>query len=423
MIALLVALTANGQVFDAEDAGLGVGDGGEHQPEAVVNGEPAKAGDWDDAVGIVMYGSYVGCTGTLIHPRLVLTAAHCAGAITDVVVGSTDWTRNGEVIGVERTAVYPSWERSYDAAVLILDEKAKGYEPRLIAQECILDDYLYDGAEVAVVGFGGTRIDGGGYNSRLNEGYTFVQDSDGDRDRIDGIYTGFNPAVSPGGEIGAGGNEVDSCFGDSGGPLYLLTDEGDYLVGLTSRSYAGVPWNEPCLYGGIYVRPDALIEWIEDETGKNLDAPLCNLAPSASAETIYVQPGGQGSTVVTVDDPDGKNDKAVLSIGVDPAVGTVEVLAGGELRYTAPADYVGDDSFVVVVTDKGAASRYPRGGQPISIEVEVPVVVSSAPDPGDLGTELAALESTGGCGCDAATPGTLGWLSLTPLLLLLRRRD
>ena len=47
-----------------------------YSPE-VVGGEVAASGEWDDTVGIVFYGSYVGCTGTLIGPKLVLTAAHC----------------------------------------------------------------------------------------------------------------------------------------------------------------------------------------------------------------------------------------------------------------------------------------------------------------------------------------------------------
>ena len=39
----------------------------------------------------------------------------------------------------------------------------------------------------------------------------------------------------PGGELIAGGGGIDSCAGDSGGPLYLHTEVGSYLVGLAVR--------------------------------------------------------------------------------------------------------------------------------------------------------------------------------------------
>ena len=91
---------------------------------------------------------------------------------------------------------------------------------------------------------------------------------------IEGTFAGCNGAVSPGGELGAGGNGVDACFGDSGGPLYLLSDRGDYVVGVTSRAYAGVPWNYPCRDGGIYTRPDAVVDWIESKVGP-ITKPVC----------------------------------------------------------------------------------------------------------------------------------------------------
>ena len=40
----------------------------------------------------------------------------------------------------------------------------------------------------------------------------------------------------PDGELGAGGMGIDTCPGDSGGPLYLPTDFGTFLAGVTSPS-------------------------------------------------------------------------------------------------------------------------------------------------------------------------------------------
>ena len=57
---------------------------------------------------------------------------------------------------------------------------------------------------------------------------------DGRRHRSDvrGSGMGCNPNVAPGGEFIAGGSgTADSCFGDSGGPVYLDTPAGPVLIG------------------------------------------------------------------------------------------------------------------------------------------------------------------------------------------------
>ena len=73
----------------------------------------------------------------------------------------------------------------------------------------------------------------------------------------------FNCA--PGFEMVAGrpGTGVDTCKGDSGGPLYIEQFDAIYLAAITSR---GVPGSKGrCGNGGIYVRADAHQQWIEDE--------------------------------------------------------------------------------------------------------------------------------------------------------------
>jgi len=373
--------------------------------DAVVGGEQAESGVWDDAAGIVFSSSYVGCTGVLIAPNLVLTAGHCYGGISHALLGSTDWySSEGEFYEVKRSIKYGDVYDGLDVSLLILEEDAD-YEPRIIATDCILDDYLSDGAEVAVVGYGNTLPNGNGSTSELNEGFTVVQDHDCDEAYIDGIYSGCNPQTSPGGEIAAGGNGVDACFGDSGGPLYLMTDEGAYLVGITSRALAGAPGNAPCYYGGIYGRPDYIIDWIEEESGQTLERPQCNSAPELSAPDIEVKRGGSGISRITVDDPDGDEGGFTYSIVKKPRNGTAKVSDSGKVTYDAERGFSGTDRIVVEVTDAGSP-EYDASG-PLSSEIKIQVQASGF-----------------GGGCSTApTPRGLGLLALllAPLAVFRRR--
>ena len=373
--------------------------------DAVVGGEQAAPGAWDDAAGIVFYQSYVGCTGVLVAPNVVLTAGHCYGGISHVLLGSTDWySSEGDFYEVDRSVKLGDVYQGVDMAVLVLSEDAD-YEPRTIATDCIRDDYLEDGAEVAVVGYGNTLPNGNGSTSKLNEGFTSVQDHDCNESYINGIYSGCNPQVSPGGELGAGGDGVDACFGDSGGPLYLVTEKGDYLVGITSRAYAGAPSNAPCYYGGVYGRPDYLLDEIEEAAGVDLPRPQCNDAPEVSAGRINIGRGDEGSTMIKVVDPDNGDEGFTFEVVKRPKNGTVRINADGKAFYDADRFFKGDDSFVVEVTDAG--SEYEASG-PLSAEVTINVTAGGR-----------------GNGCSTAPGsrgGAAGLLALLVAPLIVRRR-
>ena len=73
-------------------------------------------------------------------------------------------------------------------------------------------------------------------------------------------------------EIVAGhrGLILDSCRGDSGGPLYIKNGEGEYyLLGATSRGVRGS--STACGDGGIYGRVDLCLDWIQEVTGVEIE--------------------------------------------------------------------------------------------------------------------------------------------------------
>lgn len=359
----------------------------------VVGGEQAPKGRWPDAAGIIFYGSYVGCTGTLISPHVVLTAGHCAGGITGVILNSTDYLEYDspevEVIDVVDTITHPR----ADISVLLLASKAKT-PYRTVAQDCVLEEHLRKNAPVWVVGYGATRSDGGGNTTELNHGRTKVQTPDCNTEYVNDIYTGCDFRLDKGSEIGAGGNGVDACFGDSGGPLYLEAEAESgkdfYLVGVTSRAYSGVPQNAPCAYGGIYVRPDAFVDWIEEVSGRKVPYPDCNEAPEVEAPAILVGPSGQGLTQIEVlADADSTNH--TFEIAEQPKGGTATVDADGIVTFTADADFDGETTLTVLVKDNGDVDWPNAPKQKVNLDIEVIASACGCTTGGGLGMSAWVL--------------------------------
>ena len=252
----------------------------------VVGGTPVSPGEWPDAVAVL--GTRGTCTGTLIAPDLVLTAGHCAEIEpARIVAGSTSFTSGGEQVPVAQVITYPDWQHSYDAAVLVLAQPVPDIAPRALARECTFDSFA-QGTQVRLVGFGLTDPDGTGANTTLRQAMAAVDDpfcSDGH---------GCRASIAPGGEFVAGGGDVNSCFGDSGGPVYLDTPAGAVAIGAVSRGVDGS--STPCGGGGIYVRTDKLADWIESQTGRTLARDGCadTAAAAAPASAGCSAAGGGG---------------------------------------------------------------------------------------------------------------------------------
>ena len=367
---------------------------------AVVGGAPAAEGAWDDAVALYSPADQFACSGVLVAPDVVLTAGHCGANLGGAVVGTTNLRRGGQRIPIERSIVHPDYYTTLDAAILILEHPVEDIAPRPLALDCIAQDYVTAGAPVVIVGFGATDAWANDWTNVLQEGFTTITDP-----VCADLSAGCYERVSPGGELLAGGDGVDSCAGDSGGPLYLPTpDDGTYLVGITSR--AKVPAETPCGAGGIYVRVDALADWIEAETGRTLERPACvgrNRTPSLSSGEIELVRGGTGGAVIEVRDPDGDQTHRFEIVG-PPEHGFALTDPDGAVYYVAPDVFVGDDAVTVEVTDDGEP--------PLSAEITIPIRITPAA-PG------AGLDPSG---CSTVPLAGSGWVLLAISTLARRKR-
>jgi hypothetical protein len=200
------------------------------------------------------------CTGTLIAPNVVVTADHCRN-VTRVFLRGNDISRpeDGETLRVVRQFSHPE----VDLRVLLLERDSQVL-PRHVAWGAGLS-----GIQTAIlVGFGTIDVHGTvgyGLKRKVEVPLTSRDCSEPDAPKKYGCL--------PSREMVAGhrGLLLDSCRGDSGGPLYIRNTDGEYfLIGATSRGIRDS--FTTCGDGGIYVRVDLCLDWIRNVTGVAIES-------------------------------------------------------------------------------------------------------------------------------------------------------
>ena len=217
------------------------------RPAKVAGGDDVVECAWPDTVAVTGSGGL--CTGTLVHPRVVVYAAHCGGGSKQIRFGerssASAYTRN-----VERCMTYPDYlgtnDQAHDWAFCILQEPITELPVTPPLFGCELD-VLQAGLQVVIAGFGNDSATGGSGTKRWAQ----------------------TEVVSTfGNTINIGGGGTSTCQGDSGGSAFVQMDDGSW------RALSIVSTGIACGAAGVHSLMHGAIEWIESEA--QIDITPCH---------------------------------------------------------------------------------------------------------------------------------------------------
>ena len=222
-------------------------DDGEVAPR-IIDGTKVPIGKYPwFARGTIDYkDNWAGCGGSLVSPSFVLTAAHCIDSDFKknggYVIGSLCYGNGGnpnndncgqspwEYRTVDWSWIDPEYGsggngEDYDYALIRLNEPVTNIDPVIMNEE---SDIPQQGQDVIAMGFGYTTNQGNGKpsNKLLEVTVSTMSNNDCKNKYGSGIT---NQMV-----CAEGGNQKDSCSGDSGGPLISENSNSVKLVGITS---------------------------------------------------------------------------------------------------------------------------------------------------------------------------------------------
>jgi secreted trypsin-like serine protease len=200
---------------------------------------------------------YSACTGSLITPQVILTAAHCGSDLPMEAVVAAGRAFFGasvdsaESVGFSDGILHPDYVElangingtlgENDIGILVLAEPVDWVEPVWIATESL--DEIAEGETVVSVGFGVSDSSGGGSGIKRSAELT-----------IDEVSDTFLISSSNTNE-----DEANVCSGDSGGPQVYW--DGEKYIQWAVHSWA----DQDCVSQSGSTRVDTVSDWILDQ--------------------------------------------------------------------------------------------------------------------------------------------------------------
>lgn len=204
----------------------------------VAGGEEVVECAWIDTVAVTGGGGL--CTGSLVHPRVVVYAAHCGDGDKQILFGESTGAGGGYTRQTERCVTYPDYlgtnDQAHDWAFCVLEEPITEIPVTPPAFGCELE-LIEGGQPVVIAGFGNDSEAGGAGTKR---------------------WAATTIVSSFGNTANIGGDGTSTCSGDSGGSAFIAMADGSWrAISMTSTGIG-------CGLTGVHALMHPAIPWIEE---------------------------------------------------------------------------------------------------------------------------------------------------------------